>query len=306
MSDVLSETARATGTIHDLGYQRYVGARLSVARRWRVVMRNQMATAWKTWWRYKAALAITVLATCIAAGVMVIFSDKLVRGLIGATAVTLADAALPKSIEWYTRAGFLVSLTVGAHVVAGDRQSGAFTFYFARSVRPRDYVVGKLAGMLVLMAMIHLAGPLVLSLVRLGLAGDVDELVGMLHLVPKALAIGLLGALVFATVPVAFSALLAKPRHAIALWAAYYLVFGSVVSGLGHLESTSWLGALDLPTALDAVAYALFDLKFFGMRALHLDPTIAVVSLLAHVGVAIAIVSVQVRRAHGHGVGGAT
>lgn len=302
----MTETARATGTIHDLGYQRYAGARLSVARRWRVVMRNQLATSWKTWWRYKAALGITVLATCIAGGVMVIFSDQIVRGFIGAAAATLADAALPKSIEWYTRAGFLVSLTIGARVVAGDLQSGAFTFYFARSVRPRDYVVGKLAGMVALMALISLAGPLVLSLVRLGLADDVDHLVGMLDLVPKALAIGLLGTLAFATVPVAFSALIGKPRHAMALWAAYYLVFGGMVSGLGNIESMSWIGALDLATALDAVAYDLFDLRMFGGRARYLDPQVALVSLLAHVVAAIAIVSIQVRRAHGRGVGGAT
>src|SRR5690606_4015333 len=117
-----------------------------------VVMRNQLATSWKTWWRFKASLGIAVLTTCIAGGIMVVFSDRLVRGVVGMAAVTLADAALPKSIEWYSRAAFLVSLTIGARVVAGDLQSGAFTFYFARSVRPRDYVLGKLAGMAALMA----------------------------------------------------------------------------------------------------------------------------------------------------------
>jgi len=293
------------GTIHDLGYKRYAGSRLAAGTRWRVVMRNQISTAWKTWWRFKSSLAIAVITTFIAGGVMIILSDKVVRDFAGAAASTMADAALPKSIQWYTRAGFLVSLTIGARIVAGDLQSGAFTFYFARSVRPRDYVVGKLGGMVVLMALICLAGPVVLAFARLGLSQDTDQLLATLHLVPKAITIGLLGTLVFATVPLAFSSLIANARYAMALWAAYYLVFGWMVSLLGR-ASRSWIGVLDLATSLDAIALDLFELRLFRGRAGHLDPNHALVSVLVHVGIALAIVSYKVRRAHGSGVGGAS
>jgi ABC-2 type transport system permease protein len=293
------------GTIHDLGYKRYAGTRRSSGTRWLVIMRNQVATSWKTWWRYKSSLGLAVMTTFIAGGVMFILSDKVVRDFAGAAATTMADAALPKSIQWYTRAAFLVSLTIGARVVAGDVQSGAFTFYFARSVRPRDYVIGKLAGMVVLMSFINLAGPLVLAVSRLGLSQSTDDLLATLHLVPKAIAVGLLGTFVFATVPVAFSALLSNGRYAMALWAAYYLVFGFMVSQLGR-EAGSWIGALDLATSLDAIALDLFDLHLFTGRAGRLDPQFALASVCAHIVIAIAIVSVQVRRAHGSGVGGAS
>lgn len=293
------------GTIHDLGYKRYVGTRRSAGTRWLVIARNQITSSWKTWWRFKSSLAMAVLVTFIAGGVMFILSDKVIRDFAGAAATTMANAALPKSIQWFTRAAFLVSLTIGARVVASDLQSGAFTFYFARSVRPRDYVIGKLGGMVALMALINLAGPLVLACARLGLSQDVDQLIGSLMLVPKAIAIGLLGTLVFATVPVAFSALIANGRYAMALWGAYYLVFGFIVSMIGRV-SGSWIGTLDLATALDAVALDLFDLHLFTGRAGHLDPTVALASILVHVAVAVAIVGYQVRSAHGSGVGGAS
>ncbi len=293
------------GTIHDLGYKRYVGTRRSAGTRWLVIARNQISSSWKTWWRYKSSLALAVIVTFIAGGVMFILNDKVVRDFAGAAATTMADAALPKSIQWYTRAAFLVSLTIGARVVAGDLQSGAFTFYFSRSVRPRDYVLGKLGGMIVLMALINLAGPLVLACARLGLSQDVDSLISSLMLVPKAIAIGLLGTLVFATVPVAFSALIANGRYAMALWGAYYLVFGFIVSMIGRV-SNSWVGALDLATALDAVALKLFDLHLFTGRAGHLDPNVALVSVVVHIAAAIAIVAFQVRSAHGSGVGGSS
>jgi ABC-type transport system involved in multi-copper enzyme maturation permease subunit len=270
-----------------------------------VILANQVATGWKTWWRFKASLGLAVLVTFIAGGVMFILRDKVVRDFGGNFAATMADAALPKSIEWYTRAAFLVSLTIGARVVAGDLQSGAFTFYFARSVRPRDYVLGKLGGMFVLMSFIMLAGPLVLALSRLGLSDDVPQLIDTLHLVPKAIAIGLLGTLAFSAVPLAFSSLFGNVRYAMALWAAYYLVFGLMVSLLGR-ASHSWVGALDLATALEAVANKLFDLQLFRGRAGFVPWDAALASLLAHSAGAIAILSVQVRRAYGSGVGGAS
>jgi len=305
MSAPVAPPEGPVGTIHDLGYKRYAGSRLAASTRWRVVMRNQITTSWKTWWRFKSSLALAVITTFIAGGVMFILNDKVIRDFAGAAASTMADAALPKSIEWYTRAGFLVSLTIGARIVASDLRSGAFTFYFARSVRPRDYVLGKLGGMVVLMALISLAGPVILAFARLGLSQDTSQLLATLHLVPKAIAIGLLGTLVFATVPLAFSSLIANARYSMALWAAYYLVFGWMVSLLGRV-SKSWIGVLDLATSLDAIALDLFDLRLFRGRAGHLDPTLALISVLVHVGVALAIVSFQVRRAHGSGVGGAS
>ena len=294
-----------TGTIHDLGYKRYAGARLSSATRWLVILRNQIATGWKTWWRFKASLGLAVLTTFIAGGVMFILRDKAIRDFGGNFAATMADAALPKSIEWYTRAAFLVSLTIGSRVVAGDVQSGAFTFYFARSVRPRDYVLGKLGGMAGLVMLIMLAGPLVLALSRLGLSDNAEQLVDSLHLIPKAIAIGLIGTIVFAAVPLAFSAMFSNVRYAMALWAAYYLVFGLMVSLLGR-ASHSWIGALDLATALEAVAMKLFDLQLFRGRAGWVPWDAALASLAIHVVAAIAILSVQVRRAYGSGVGGSS
>jgi ABC-type transport system involved in multi-copper enzyme maturation permease subunit len=291
--------------IHDLGYKRYAGPRRSAGSRWRVIMRNQIATSWKTWWRMKASVGMAVLTTFIAGGVMFIFKEKTVNDLFGNVATTFADSTLPKSIQWYTRAAFLTSLTIGAAVIAADGRSGAFTFYFARSVRPRDYVLGKLTGMIVVMATVNLAGPVLLALARLGLEQDLDGVMRMLPWIPKAMLMGLFSTLVFATVPMMFSASFANPRHALAVWAAYYLVFGFAVSRLGRLTQ-SWIGVLDISTSLDAIAIELFGLNLFRGRAGHLDPTEAMISIGAHIVIATAVIAVQVRRAHGSGVGGSS
>jgi ABC-type transport system involved in multi-copper enzyme maturation permease subunit len=268
-------------------------------------MRNQVATSWKTWWRLKAPFGMAVLTTFIAGGVMFIFKDKTINDVVGNIASTFADATLPKSIQWYTRAAFLTSLTIGSAVIAGDAKSGAFTFYFARSVRPRDYVLGKVTGMIVVMAIVNLAGPVVLAIARLGLERDLDGVIHMLPWIPKAFLMGMLSTLVFATVPLMFSSLFENPRHALAVWAAYYLVFGFAVSRLGRL-AMSWIGVLDISTALDSIAIDLFDLRLFRGRAGHLDPNQAMLSIGIHIVVATIIIAIRVRRAHGSGVGGSS
>lgn len=301
----MTPAPRPTGTIHDLGYKRYRGTRRSSGTRWRVIARHQIAIGWKTWWRFKAALGFAVITACVAGGFIMFASDR--KSSLGRAqffAQRVIDTALPESIIWFCRAGFVVSLTIGATVVASDMQSGAFTFYFARSVRPRDYVLGKLVGLCALVACIVLAGPLVLAGLRLGVSESTDQLVDLLAVLPKTLAIGAIATVTYAAVPLGFSALLPNRRHALALWAAYYLIFGAMAYALAHVASPS-LGALDLPRAVQAVAFHLFDLQFSGK-----DPPIpldaAIGSLSAHVALALAIVGVQVARAQRAGVGGSS
>src|SRR5688500_14705104 len=130
----MTDDAQPAGTIHDLGYKRYLGTRRDQSTRWRVIARDQIASAFKFWWRCKAALGLAAIVTAIAGGMMLFASDrKSSLGRAQGFVMQLIDTALPESIIWYCRAGFVVSLTIGATVVASDVQSGAFTFYFARS-----------------------------------------------------------------------------------------------------------------------------------------------------------------------------
>ncbi len=293
--------------IHDLGYKRYVGTRRPPSTRWRVIMRHQIATSWKAWWRFKSALGLAVIATCIAGGFMYFAeSSDLIRQVARRSAIPIdpVDIPLPFAIAWYCRAAFVLSLTVGAGVIAGDMQSGAFTFYFARSVRPRDYLMGKLAGYGLLVASLVLAGPLVLAALRVGLAGT-DQIGSHLIAIPKALAIGTLATIVYTAVPLGVSALVPNRRYALALWAAYYLIVGSIAVLLGFVSSGS-AAALDLPSAISAVTFRLFEIPLFRERDIGLSLGAALTSIGIHTGVAIAIIWYQLSNAQRSGVGGAS
>jgi hypothetical protein len=297
----------SAGQIYDLGYKRYVGTRRSFGTRWRVIMRHQIATAWKGWWRFKVWMIAGMLATAIVGGVMYFMSGRMFRMIGGMSGelIKFADGLLPWSTLLYCKVGFAVSLVLCSTVVAGDVQSGAFTFYFARSVRPRDYVIGKLVGLCFIVGLIMLVGPFVLAGVRLGLSEDVSQLLGLLPLVYKALALGVAGTLIYAAIPLGFSAAVTNRRYAMAMWAAYYVVIGSMAQGLGALI-TPGLGAIDLAASLFAVASWLFETRLRGGNSLNVPADAALISILIHTAAAISLVFWRVRHSHHSGVGGSS
>ncbi|HSD89691.1 MAG TPA: ABC transporter permease subunit [Kofleriaceae bacterium] len=294
--------------IHDLGYKRYIGTRRSPSTRWLVIMRHQIATGWKKWWRYKLALGMAFITVCIAGGLMYFATNKVVRSIGGANDVmmTMADLVVPLSFKFFCTAAFVLSLSLGSTVVANDTQSGAFTFYFVRSIRPRDYVIGKLAGYGVLVATIVIIGPLLLVGMRLGLSSSTDELLDHLSLLPKMLALGVLATMLYTTVPLAISALLPNRRFALALWAAYYIIVGGIFTLIGITTHTP-IGAMDLQTGLQSVMLNMFDLKMLGGGP-NLDMGLigVLIVMFVQVAVAIGVLWFQVSRDQKTGVGGSS
>ncbi|HEY1550369.1 MAG TPA: hypothetical protein VGG28_21225 [Kofleriaceae bacterium] len=289
--------------VRDVGYERYAGARRDPATRWRVLARRQLASAWETWWHYKLALAIAVVVTCVFGGMMYFFTDAaMFRGFrwVSGLTMTIADGAVPASLQWFRRAAFVLSTATAATAIAADRESGAFALYVARSTRPIDYMIGKLAAMLALVGSLAILGPAFLALLRLGLYEDADHLVMHLGLVGNVVLIGVLTTLVYAIVPLAISSLLPSRAQAIAVWAGYWLVVGSICAVLGAM-TTGWISALDLPSALDSITNQLFSIHL--SKRLRIPFDVALASIAIHVTVALAIIAISVRRAHHRGFG---
>jgi hypothetical protein len=289
--------------IYDLGYKRYKGTRLAASSRWRVIMRNQIATAWKGWWRLKFPLALALIIAMVAGAVMYVSSNKLFNAIASrGMGLKFSDGIVPFSMTFFSRAAFIYSLTVGASVIASDAQHGGFTFYFARPVRPADYVIGKFTGLLLGTMLIMMAGPLFLACERLGLAESTDELVELLPVLGKASLAGFCGALLFAALPLGFSALSNRRRTAVALWAGAYLILGSILAGIG-LATGSPLGAFDPPTAITSLTFHLFDVEWRGRSAM-VPMSAALLAIAGYVVGGLALAYWRVTQSRSTGVGG--
>jgi ABC-2 type transport system permease protein len=291
--------------IHDLGYKSYVGTRRPQRTRYRVIVKNLMSHAWRGWWRMKIWVGSAAIATVVVGALMYLSKDEIFKALERqGLRLNFADALLPMSFTWYTKIGFILTLTVGAVVVANDLRAGAFEFYFSRPVRPVDYVLGKIGGLFLMMATVLLIGPLLLALFRIGISDTTDELVANLVLVPKTLLVGTVATLAYAVAPLAFSAISARSRHTMAAWAAFYLVAGTIAAAIAHGTDQPDLGAFDIPTAVTGFAFAIFDVSFFGSD--RMQPSIeACAAVLALYGAAgVGLVFWRVRRAQRAGMGG--
>jgi hypothetical protein len=175
-----------------------------------------------------------------------------------------------------------------------------------RSIKPIDYVLGKLAGFGLLVASIVLVPPLLLALFRLGMCENLDDVIAHLHLIPKVLAVGLLATLVYTALPLALSSLVGNRRYALALWAAYYVIVGNIAFGLSFAVSPT-LAVFDIPTALQSVTFELFDIHPLLRRGFgNLSYDTALVGLLVQGAIAIAILWYQVSRDQKTGVGGSS
>ncbi len=296
--------------IHDLGYKRYVGARQEASTRWRVIMRHQIASGWSSFWRFKAWLIATVIVVVIAAVFIFIATDKLVHMGHGISE-RMADVALPLAFDLCGKIAFIVSLCIGANIIAGDMQSGAFVFYFARSTRPLDYLLGKLTGYGVLVGIIYIGGPFVVALMRVGLAGvdDVSQLLPRLWLLPETLAIGLAGTIVYTAIPLAFSAMIANKRYALGVWGAWYIIGGMVVVGIG-VVTHSPISSIDISTSLKVLTADMPDIPGSPLAGsggmLGLSAVACVISLAVQTVLAIGLIYFQLSHAQRSGVGGAT
>src|SRR6185437_9123106 len=170
----LRREATMSSAVHDLGYKRYVGTRRSTGTRWRVIARQQMSAAWKSWWRWKLVSVLALIVVGAAAMMIFVFADSIVGRLSNQVPFTIASFALPLTFGLFRTCAFIASLVVGASIVASDLQSGAFVFYFARSTRPRDYLLGKLAGYGTVVASAMVVGPLLVAIMRVALTTTHD------------------------------------------------------------------------------------------------------------------------------------
>ncbi|MEZ4399411.1 MAG: ABC transporter permease subunit [Kofleriaceae bacterium] len=287
--------APTRGVIHDLGYARYAGERRQPSTLWRVIARNQLAYTWKTWWRWKPAI-LGALITTVTVGALLYFSrDKMFDALrSNGAAARLIDGLIPLSFKFFRMAAFIVTMTVASTSIAQDRSTGAFTFYFSRPVRPIDYVIGKLVAMTAVMASLLMAGPVVLTLFRIGLADTPTEALHLLPLVGNAILVGAVASLIYAAAPMAMSALIGQRWPALGAWAGYWM-FGIAMVAFGAYAAWPPLIVIDPGVAIEVLAIKLWHLDMTGPGA-EAGLGAALISLTLHLTVAVGLIYASVRR----------
>ncbi len=300
----------ARAKIHDLGYRRYEGARRPQSSRWRVLVRNVVGTSWRGWWNMKVWV-IGASTTVVAFGLwMYLARNKFYDGFARASArmsdgpsIPTADALLPLSFTVFTKLAFILTLTVCARIVSKDLKTGAFEFYFSRPLRAIDYVVGKLVGAMLVIGCALFVGPVLLSIFRIAIAKNTDQIPNMIWLIPKTMAAATIATFTYAAIPLAFSAVSSNARYAIAAWAVYHLIISNIAVIIAAKNpGAGAVGALNVSDSLMSVIYRIYDVKRMSGYSPPLWSAISI--LVVYFAVGFGVVYWRVNKAQRSGMGG--
>lgn len=291
-----------TAEIHDLGNRRYDGPRISPALRFRAIARNAFAIGWRTRLGVKLPLIATVGTTVAAAVVMYVLRSEL------AELVRVRGARIPKAesilfhASWaYEMSAFIIALSVGCRAIADDLRLGAFQFYFARALRPRDYVVGKLLGLALLIGIPMFAGPVALAVMRLVFAESLAQATQLADILPRAIALGLAGTAAYVFPVAGLSAWVGRRQHAQAAFALYFLLVEPAAFGLSIPLQLPALRLLSVSNDLSVIGAALFDVDSGPMAPPVWAATLA---LLAVSSAGLALLRHRVRSVETGSLGG--
>ena len=243
------------GTILDRGYHAYSGRYTPDASRWKVIASRTLRMSARQWWAILLMIA-TVIPLLVSAVQMWIMS-KLYAMAPPGMQVTSPDTYM--MLPWGTMTlAFLIALFAGAGQVADDTRAGAFQFYFARPVTRDQYLAGKVVPVVVLTMFIALMPALLLSLLRLALLPNGDEVVKKLPLVGATLIVGVVEALALAIPAVAISSLSRRRAYVQGGYAILYLLPWVVGGIFVKVTRSAWPSVLSVPAHLENLARFVF------------------------------------------------
>jgi hypothetical protein len=247
--------------IHDLGHTAYQGVRTSPAGRMWAIARNVFGLAWRSRWGGKLPVLAAVGTTVTACLVMYVLRSTL-ADTVRARGVEIprAEAIIFFAHEFYSLSAFVMSIMVVAAAVANDLRMGAFFFYFARPIRVRDYVTGKLGGLALLVGVPMFAGPMVLACMRLVYADDFSQALALSPVLGRAALLGVLGTAAFVLPAAGLGALMAKRQTAQAIYAVYFVLLGPAALGMSRWLRSPTISALYIHNDVSVVGRWLFGL----------------------------------------------
>ncbi len=191
---------RATGVIHDIGYQRYEGPRLGRGYAARSLFTHSVRGAYglgRSPWAKVLPIGLLSLA-CIAALVLVAVNTQLPVRVIDYVGIA----------STFTYAATVFVAIVAPELVSTDLRGNLLSLYLSRPLRRGDYALAKLAA-LATATFVMLGAPMLIMFVGMAFSTD-DGISGVF-----AEAGGLLQGLVAAAVHAAVLAALALPLAAL-------------------------------------------------------------------------------------------
>lgn len=273
--------------IHDQSYRHYGGGKAVPGRSWLVI-------AWagiKTIIRKRAFMGLLIFAwvpfVVRAAQMYIAANYPQAASVLGATPETFRQF-----LEQQDFFVFIITVYVGAGLVANDRRANALQIYLSKPLMRSEYIAGKLAVLFGFLIFITLIPAMLLLVLKVMFDGNFSFLKANLFVVPAIMISALLQVTLASFTMLALSSLSKSARYVGILYVGITFFTSAIYGVLYAITGSSRVSWISIGANVAQVVDVVFRLK----------PRYATpwqVSLLVIIGLVVVSISVLERRVRG-------
>jgi ABC-type transport system involved in multi-copper enzyme maturation permease subunit len=273
--------------IHDQSYRHYEGERRPLGRAWGVItwtgIRSSLSRRW-----FLALLAVSwipFIASTIHIYVVTMYPQ--------AGQVLPVDAH--RFMQFIDQQGmwvFFVTIFAGSGLVANDRRANALQIYLSKPLLRMEYIGGKFAILATFLLFITLVPALLLLLMQVMIAGNLDFVRANLYVVPAIILSSLMHVLISAATMLALSSLSKSTRFVAILYAGTIFFTEAVYGVLWVVTGSTRVAWVSIGGNMENVTDVMF-------RQPPRYETPVIVSILILLGLLAVSFSVLERRVRG-------
>jgi hypothetical protein len=273
--------------IHDQSYRRYGGGKTTPGRAWTVIawagIRNMIGKR-----MFLGLLIFSWIPFCVRAVQIYLAENFPQMALLAPTAETFRQY-----LEQQDFFVFVVTIYVGAGLIANDRRANALQIYLSKPLLRSEYIAGKAGVLFAFLMLVTWLPAMVLLLIQVMFAGSFAFLRANLFLFPAITVAALLQVVLATFTMLALSSLSKSSRYVGILYAGILFftkaIYGATYAITGGSTSLSYLSLGDnLAQVVDVI---------FRLKPRYSTPW--AVSLTVVVGLIVLSISVLERRVRG-------
>ena len=273
--------------IHDQSYRRYAGERRAPGRAWTVIAWTGLRSI-LTKKVFMGILFVSWIAFVVRAiQIYVITVYPMVQDVAPVEAATFQQFIEQQGF-WV----FLVTVFAGSGLIANDRRVNALQIYLSKPLFRAEYIGGKLTILLTLLLFVTLVPALLLLVLQIAFAGNLDFVSKNMHVIPAVVLSSLMRVFVAACAMLALSSLSKSTRYVAILFTGVIVFTDSmyaVFTGITDSTRMAWI----------SVAANMNNVSDFMFRQEPRYETPVMVSVLVLAGLLAVCISVLERRVRG-------
>ena len=238
--------------IHDQGYRRYAGHREAHGRTWMVIARAGVMERLRER-KFLGLLLVAWLPFLVRSVQLYVAANYAQASFLNATPAMFRDYLAQQGVFV-----FFITLYVGSGLIANDRRANALQIYLSKPLSRVDYVVGKLATLLLFLTAVTWLPGILLLIMQILFAGNLTFLKANLFLFPAITVFAAVTVLTSSFTMLALSSLSKSRRFVAVMYAGLIFFTAAMYQALRGITGTSAWVFISPGDVLDVIGDRIF------------------------------------------------